>query len=806
VHRDLKPANIMIGPDDEPTIMDFGIARSAGGPAIGTPLPRDIVPAELSRNATLLASQTMAGAIVGTVEYMAPEQAKGAEVDQRADIYAFGLILYDMLIGGRRSQRAASAIAELQARMEKAPPAPRTVKADIPPAIDSIITRCLEPDPEKRFKTTLDLQAALDRLDENGKPLPIYRRVSRTTLVAAAVMVLVLLGGTFYAAKWLTAPPKAHDPVSVVIADVKNNTGDRTFDNALPQTLRRALEDASFITAYDRSKISNLGAGVRAPEKFDEVAARELAVKQGLGVVLAGSIDPRGNGFEITVKALHTITGDVITTVKRAASSKDQVLETSTELAARVRKALGDETSQSAQLFAMRSISTSSLEVVGYYASGVEAQSKGRFEEARQSFLKAVEVDPTFGLAYQGLAAMSRNLGHMEDSEKYSKEALRYLDRMTERERFSARAFYYRTTGDNRECAKEYGELLARYPADAVAHSQRALCLVNLRQTREAFEEIRQAVQMVPNHVIYRINLVGLANLAGEFETAEAEVNAMQQPDSRALIALAYSQLARGMVPEATATYEKVVPMDPRIGALAAEGLADIRIYTGDFSAAARMFGDGATADLAAKKDDQAALKLTSKAYAHLAAGQKAEATAAADQALQHSKNWKVRFLAGRIFAEAGAPEKARPLATELASSQDVSGESQTHGKILEGLIALKSGKPQDAIKILTDANAILDTWFGHFDRGRAFLEAKSFVQADSEFDLCITRRGEALSLMDEGPTYGYFPVVYYYRGRVREELNTAGYAESYREYLAIRGGSKDDPLAREVRKRLGTS
>ena len=106
------------------------------------------------------------------------------------------------------------------------------------------------------------------------------------------------------------------------------------------------------------------------------------------------------------------------------------------------------------------------------------------------------------------------------------------------------------------------------------------------------------------------------------------------------------------------------------------------------------------------------------------------------------------------------------------------------------------------AVKILTEANGILDTWFGHFDLGRAYLEAQAFPQADSEFDRAIARRGEALSLMDEGPTYGYFPPVYYYRGRVREEMKTGAFADSYLEYLKIRGKSTEDPLLPEIRKR----
>ncbi len=132
VHRDLKPANIMVGAEDEPTIMDFGIARSSGRGGPNPAAVGNIGATQLREAAAMLSGATMAGAIVGTVEYMAPEQAKGQEADQRADIYAFGLILYDMLIGGRRSERAASAIAELQGRIAKAPASPRTVDSGIP--------------------------------------------------------------------------------------------------------------------------------------------------------------------------------------------------------------------------------------------------------------------------------------------------------------------------------------------------------------------------------------------------------------------------------------------------------------------------------------------------------------------------------------------------------------------------------------------------------------------------------------------------------------------------------------------------
>jgi tetratricopeptide (TPR) repeat protein len=587
-----------------------------------------------------------------------------------------------------------------------------------------------------------------------------------------------------------------------VIADFQNNTSDPAFDHTLEPMVRLALEGAGFISAYDRSRIRSTFA-VPPPAKLDAEAARLFASKQGVGVVLSGSIDRRGSGYEISFDAAQTVTGKVVASARGRASNKDEVVGAATKLVSTVRKRLGDETSQSAQLFAMRSLSASSLAVVSQYAAAVEAQAGGKLEDARQSYLKAVELDPTFGLGYQGLAVMSRNLGRPDDAEKYIKEALRHLDGMTERERFGTRGFYYRMIGDNQQCAKEYGEALAKYPADSVAHNQRAACLVKLRNMRDAMGELRQAVQMLPNQTGYRANLALVSALAGDFEAAEKEVQKLPQTDVLALRALAYSQLGRGLLREATETYQKLGATGPQGASSAASGLGDLAVYEGRFADGIRIFEAGAVADLAAKNPDRAAVKYTSSAFAHLMAGHKGLAIAAADKALLNSKSMPVRFLAARIFVEAGAIDKARPLAAAL--SAELPAEPQAHGRIIEGLIALQSGNAREAIKTLTEANGLLDTWFGHFDLGRAYLAAGAFPQADSEIDRCIARRGEALSLMDEGATYGQFPFVYYYQGRVREELKTASFADSYRQYLKIRAESTEDPLMSDVRRRAGS-
>jgi tetratricopeptide (TPR) repeat protein len=523
--------------------------------------------------------------------------------------------------------------------------------------------------------------------------------------------------------------------------------------------------------------------------------------------VVSGSLEPQRSAYRISVKAIQSVTGDVISTAYADAVSKNQVLEVATRLMARVRSALGDKTSESAQLFAMKSISTSSLDVVSYYAAGVEAQARGNFEEARQRLQKTVELDPKFALGYHGLAVVSQNLVRPDDATKYIGQALRYLDGLTDREKYTTRGLYFRLMGDNQQCVREYGEQLARYPADVAAHNQRAICLKNLRRLREAIDELRQAVQVLPKHVAFRTNLALYSNFGGDFDGAEREVESIAQPSRPVLLAQAQSLLGRGRLQEATETYAKLASTDVRGASLAPSGLGDILLYQGRFADAIRVFEQGAAHDLAAKNRDRAAIKFTSIGYANLMMGPaaRARAIAAAEQALMYSRSPHVLFPAAQVLVEAAALDRAKALAAEISSSPDVWGGTPAHAKIIEGEAALKNGDTQQAIKLLTDANSMLDTWIGHFDLGRAYLKAKAFVQADAEFDRCITRRGEALSLMDEDPTYGHFPIVYYYQGLVRQQMNTAGFADSFREYLKIRGAAGDDPLLPEVRRLAGS-
>jgi tetratricopeptide (TPR) repeat protein len=596
--------------------------------------------------------------------------------------------------------------------------------------------------------------------------------------------------------------PVQHDPVTVLIADIQNNSNDPTFDRTLEPILKLALEGAGFISAFDRSGVRNIGA--RAPEKLDEVAAREIALKQGVGVVVSGNVERQGSGFRVVLKAMQPVTGTVIANVSDRASSKDKVLGVTTNLATRIREALGDDTSDDAQRFAMDTLSATSLEAVRHYAAGIQALSNGKFEDARQAFSKAVEADPKFGIAYQGLAVALRNLDRPQEAARNIDEALKHLQGMTDREKNRTRGFFYRMTGDYQQCVKEYGDLVTKYSADVSARNQIALCSTFLRDMPRAINEMQYLVKLLPKRALYRCNLATYAAYSADFTTAETEARATLDLGSTCgLQALALAQTGAGQFPEAASSYDEMSKAAGLGASYTASGRGDLAIYEGRYSEGVRILEAGAAADLAAKDVDRAAAKLVAVAYAQLQHGQKQAAIAAAQKALENGKTVKIRFLATRVFVEAGEIARARTLAAELAS--ELQAEPRAYGKILEGLIALKNKNVVEAVNDLTEGNKLLDTWIGAFDLGRAYLEARAFTQADSEFDRCIKRRGEALSLfLDEEPTYAYFPHVYYYQGRAREGLNTAGFADLYTTYLSIREKAGEDPLLPDVRRRAG--
>ena len=786
VHRDLKPQNIMIDQQGRALVMDFGIARSLE-----------------------LGGMTQTGALIGTPEYMSPEQVRGEHVDARSDVFTLGIIFQELLTG-RLPFQAETAMASMFKRTKERAESVHKLDSSVPQQIADVVARCLEIDPKDRFQSAREMYDALETW-KTGAAASLKLRSHRWKRKAsmlpwrwiAAGLALAVAGSGAYTIRGriARAPAAPHSPVTVVIADFNNHTGDAVFSGTLESTLRLALEGASFINAYPRTRMRDLG--VQAVSTLDESKAQEIAANQGLNVVISGSLDRRGNAYQLSLRAVQTVSGRSIITAEETASSKDQVLFAVTKLGTSVRKALGDVTPDSEQRFSMDTLTAASLEAVHEYALGLDAISNGRNEDAQKHLSQAVDLDSNFGLAYTGLAASTHNLGQQQEAEKYIKQAITHIDHMTERERFRTRGYLYYLTGDSQKCIDEYGTLLTKYPSDTGAYNNMADCLTRLRNMPKALEEVRKAVSILPKRATYHVNLALYSAYGGDFNTAAEEAKATQQLNPSYVfgyLAEAFADLGKDQTAQASEIYQKITTLNPSIGD---SGLADLALYQGRFKEAADILQKGASADTAAHKPDAAADKLTALAYTQFLRGDKTAALTAIASALDLSKAVKTRFLAAQIFVAEDELSKATEMARELSS--DLQLEPQAYGKLIDGELALKKGDGRGAVKLFTDANNLLDTWIGRFELGRAYLEIGAFTEADSEFDRCITRRGESLALfLDEVPTYGYFPLVYYFQGRVREGLKSQGFKESYQKYLDIRGAAGEDPLLAEVRRRAG--
>jgi tetratricopeptide (TPR) repeat protein/predicted Ser/Thr protein kinase len=786
VHRDLKPQNILVDKDGRVYVMDFGVARSLETPGM-----------------------TQTGALMGTPEYMSPEQAKGMKVDARSDLFSLGIIFYEML-SSVSPFKAETAMATMFKRTQvRAVP---LSESGVPVELSDIVAKCLEIDPEKRFGSAREVAQQLEIWQGSSAGssviiLPTRRTAPYWKWASAALAILLIATVIGFRVKGPPKPKAAHAPVSVLVADFTNHTGDPIFDDTLEPMFNVALEGASFVNAYSRGTARKLAQKLPHPtDKLDEQSARLVAVSQGIGAVVTGELSRRGDKYSLSAVALDSVTGNVLARAEVTAASKDEVLGTIAKLAAPIRKALGDVMPESAQLETARgTLTASSLEAVHQYGIAMEQQAAGRREEALASFARTAELDSGFARAYSGMAASSMVLNKLQDAEKYMKLAMQHEDRMTDRERYRVRGLYYFVEGNYQKCVEEYSELVSRYPADNIGQGNLAGCYVRLRNVPKAVEAARRAVEIVPKYAVRRLYLSFYTSYGGDFQGGEREARAALalSPSPEGYLALAEAQVGEGQLSQAAETYKSMEKVSALGASTAASGLADIELYEGRFTEAMRKLERGATVDVAAKKPENAADKLVMLGYIQLLRRESGAAAVAADKALADSQSVKVRFLAAQVFAEAGQGAKAQKLANGLAS--ELQAEPQAYSKIIGADLAAKEGNALEAIKALMEANTLLDSWIGHFELGRAYLDAGLLVEADSEFDRCVKRRGEALELfMDNVPTFGYFPPVYYYQGRVREGLKSAGFAESYRNYLSIRGKAAEDPLLPEIRRRLG--
>jgi len=782
VHRDLKPQNIMLDAAGTAYVTDFGIAKSLAGTGM-----------------------TEMGAILGTPSYMSPEQVRGEPAGPRSDIYALGVILYEMATG-QVPFTGDSVYEVMMRRLSHKPKPAATLNPELPVFLQKIMERCMATDPAARYPSADAILADLSGgTSSTNVRFELTRRRWLLVTAASVVVAALAVGGGVWLSKRRSAPKAAEPARPVLIADFENRTGDPVFDGTLETAFAIALEDAAFITSFNRGSAKKIAAQLQpGATALPEPLARLVASREGIGVVTAGSVEPKGDGYRVTVRAEDSVTGRPIVSAEADAAGKNAVLGAVANLASKVRSALGDTMPESARLAAAETYSAGSLEAAHEYSVAQEASFAGRWDDAAKGYRKAIKLDPNMGRAYAGLAAVYQNQGRPEEAKKTFEDALARLERMSDREKFRTRGLYYVTVRKSEKAVEELSKLVAQYPSDTNGIANLALAYFYRRDMAKALAVGRRFTEIYPKAVPQRNNVGLFAMYAGDFEAAEKEQKAVLDLNSRfhlAYVGLALSQFAAGKPDDARDTWVKLAALDARGASLAAMGLADMALAAGKPSEAVPILEKGIAADLAAKNAEAGAAKLVAIGEAQLALGKEKAALASAEKAVSMAKGENILFPAARIFLAAGQAPRALALAAELGKRLE--SDPQSYGKLIEAEAQLRAGKPAEAIKTLAAAKVIADTWTGRVDFGRAYFEAAAFTEADAEFEQASKRRGEATAVfLDETPSWRVWAAVLYWRGRAQQALKSPAASDNFRAFLALRPGA-DDPLVADARRRL---
>jgi tetratricopeptide (TPR) repeat protein/tRNA A-37 threonylcarbamoyl transferase component Bud32 len=756
VHRDLKPANVMVDADDRALLTDFGIARAVDAATI----------------------QTLPGSVLGTLEYMAPEQARGETADVRSDIYAFGLILYEMLAGGRPASPSDGALASLIQRIEKGPPPLRDVAPGVPADLAHIVQRCLAADPANRYPSVKALLADLDRLAPDGRAtLVAHRKIGaglwRAAAAALAAGLVVAAGAWLMLGRHAAPPPVQHEPISVLIADMRNAAEDPVFDGSLEQALGVAMEAAPFVTTYPRRDAVRLAQSLRSGATLDEASARLVAVREGIRVVLAGTIARAGDGYSMSVKAVSGAAGDELARASASASNKADVLRAIGTVAEDLRRELGD-TPVPEQLKA-ETFSASSLEAVKDYATAQAQSLDRRNEEAIAHYRKALEADPSFARAYAGLAAAAYDLGRREEGRVNWEKALSLIDQMTAREKYRTLGTYYLAIAHNNDKAIEsYTELVNRYPADLAGHNNLAVAYFNKLDFPHAFEEGRRAIQLYPKSLKFRGNYALYAMYAGDFKTAAENAAAIVRENPGyipAYLPLAMDALARGDVASARSTYAHAGSIDAEGASLAAIGLADIALLEKRYADAEAMLTSAIATDLGSRNTAGAAAKTVALAEAYEGLGRVPDLLKTVNSALALSRDDAVLVPCARLLLRAGRDDEAGVLIKELSDRPQ--SQSSVYAAMLQAERALRHREPTQAIEHVAESKKLPDLWLVRLTRGIAYQSAGHNAEALQDFEVCRRRIGETTALfLDDVPTFRYTAVLNEWLSRTTAALS----------------------------------
>ena len=550
------------------------------------------------------------------------------------------------------------------------------------------------------------------------------------------------------------------EPVSLLIADFDNQTGDPLFDGSLEQALNIGLEGAPFITAYSRPSAATVLENLKPGSRLDSVGAQLVSIREGIKLVVSGSLQADGDSYELKAQIINSEDGEVIAESSVDAKGKIDVLAAIGALADNIREELGDKSIDDADRPLGETFTAGSLEAVKHYTRAQNLTASARWDESIKFYEQAIAADGDFGRAYSGWALALFSLGRVEEAEALWERALTEMDTMSERERLRTLGLYYvAIAGDYPKAVESYEALVEKYPADNTGHNNMAIAYYYMLDFQRAMESAGEGLKIYPSNKTVRLNYALFAMLAGEFEEGAEYAGQVLEADPgfwKGWLPIAMEKLASGDIAGAKDAYANMEKAGSRGGPFANLGLADIALYTGEYAEAINLLEAGVEGDTVGGNRRLLGRKYLALAEAHLGLGDEAGAREALTQALDVQQGDGQLVPAALLYVELGDNAAAGEIADTLV--QQLQPKSRSFGRVIQGAIAINEERFADAVDSIRAGIALTDSWLSRFYLGRAYYEAGRYVEALDEFENCVQRKGEATALFldDDEPTYHY--------------------------------------------------
>ncbi len=544
-----------------------------------------------------------------------------------------------------------------------------------------------------------------------------------------------------------------------MVGDFANSTGDPVFDDALKQALSVSLRQSPFLNVLSDEKVAAtlklMTKPVNTPLTPD--VARELCQRADSKAYIAGSIASLGSQFVVGLKAVNCLNGDTLAQEQATAAGKEKVLDVLGEAAGKLRGQLGESLASVKKFDApLAQETTPSLEALKAASNARKVSQEKGSAAALPVFLHAIELDPNFATALEGVGIMYGNVGQPTRGNEYLSKAFNLRDRASEREKLHITTMYYMSdTGELDKAIETFREWEENYPRDDVAYNNLGTVYAAEGKIEQGLEQAREGLRLNPDNVIGAENVIAFLAELNRFDEAR---QVYQQTISRKLdddtlhnVLYGVEFIARnpkGMA-EQEAWFEGRPELQNEILALE----ADTEAYAGHVIKSRELARRAVEAALRADNKESAAIWHLYGAWREAVFGnfEEAKRDAAAGLAMA-SDSRDVLQLAALVLARAGDPAKARALAEELAKRYPLHSVVQSYWlPTIQAQLALTAKDSAGAIAKLRNAaskdyglvvsNANTSCLYAVYLRGEAYL-ASGQEGAVAEFQKIVDHSG----------------------------------------------------------------